>query len=264
MQMGALSCVSPGCFMLTPLARDAGCALVLALLAKVWVALWGFLASSGRVPSTTTRKLIHAGTGPLFLMGWPFFSDTPTALLAACAVPVVNLGRLWLAGRAGSTNADSNQLISSLSRTGVASEVARGPFYYTMVLLAATALSFRKLPGIIAVCQMAVGDGLADIVGRRFGKTKWGFVKNKTVEGSLAFVLSAWIACLGMVAGCHTLGYTTFTARAAAVPLLAISVICSAIELFSAPLQQVLGDLADDNLTVPFAGALLTVLLLRS
>jgi len=247
----------------TPLARDAVCALVLALLAKIWVALWGSLAKSGMLPSTLTRKLIHAGTGPLFVMGWPFFSDAPTAVLAACAVPVINLSRLWLAGRAGVVNADSDQLVSSLSRTGDASEVARGPFYYTAVLLAATAFSFRALPGVVAVCQMAVGDGFADIVGRRLGRTKWGIVDNKTVEGSLAFVLSAWAASLGMLAGCHYLGYTTLTASAAAAPMAIISVACAAIELFSTPLRRLVGEFGDDNLTVPLAGALLSLLLLR-
>lgn len=245
-----------------PVARDASCALVLALLAKVWVALWGGLAKSGMLPSTLTRKLIHAGTGPLFVMGWPFFSDAPSAILAACAVPVINLARLWLAGRAGVVNSDSDQLVASLSRTGDAKEVARGPFYYTLVLLAATALSFRALPGVVAVCQMAVGDGLADIVGRRLGRTKWGFVENKTVEGSLAFVLSAWAASLGMLAGCSALGYTSLTVSAAALPMAAISIACAAVELFSAPLQQLLGELGDDNLTVPLTGAVLSLLLL--
>jgi len=247
-----------------PVVRDAGCALVLALLAKVWVSLWGTLARSGTLPSTLTRKLIHAGTGPLFVMGWPFFSDAPTAILAACAVPVVNLARLWLAGRSGVVSADSEQLVSSLSRTGDAKEVARGPLYYTLVLLASTAFSFRALPGVVAVCQMAVGDGLADIVGRRFGRTPWRIVEKKTLEGSLAFVLSAWAASLGMLAGCHTLGYTSLNAAAAALPMLFISLVCATIELLSAPLQRLLGDFADDNLTVPLAGAILTVLLLPS
>ncbi|KAL1522469.1 hypothetical protein AB1Y20_017457 [Prymnesium parvum] len=258
-----MSAGSVGTSLALPLLRDPACALVLALLAKVWVALWGGLAKSGTLPSTLTRKLIHTGTGPLFVMGWPFFSDAPSAVLAACSVPLINLARLWLAGKGGVLTADGDQLVSSLSRTGEAKEVARGPFFYTLVLLAATALSFRALPGVVAVCQMAVGDGVADIVGRRLGKTKWGFVENKTVEGSVAFVLGAWGASLGMLGGCHYLGYTSFTVQTAALPMLLISLACSCVELFSAPLQAKIGALADDNLTVPLVGAVLTVLLLR-
>ncbi|KAL3923306.1 MAG: hypothetical protein SGPRY_004264 [Prymnesium sp.] len=247
-----------------PVLRDTGCAVLLAFLAKVWVALWGGLAKAGVLPSTLTRKLIHTGTGPLFIMGWPLFSNAPTAIFAACAVPVVNLASLLFAGRLGLKSEGGEQLVSSLSRTGDAKEVGRGPFYYTLVLLAATALSFRQLPGVIAVCQMAVGDGLADIAGRRFGKTKWGFVESKSVEGSLAFALSAWAASLGMVSGCHLLGYTSYTFSSAALPMLFISVACATVELFSAKFQSVAGDFADDNLTVPLTGALLSMLLLQA
>ena len=41
---------------------------------------------------------------------------------------------------------------------------------------------------------MAVGDGPADIVGRRFGRTPWPAVPDKTVEGSAAFVAGAFAA----------------------------------------------------------------------
>ena len=244
----------------TAAAQDAGVALTLAALAKVWVQLWGSLASSGAMPSTLTRKLIHAGTGPLFVLGWPFFSDSPRAVWAACAVPALNLVRLFLAGKDGGS---SDEAVAALSRTGAPSEVRKGPFYYTAVLLAATALSFRALPGVIAVCQMAVGDGLADIVGRRLGKTPWGIVENKTVEGSLAFVAGAFTASLAMLSGCHALGYTTYTASAALAPLLAISVACASVELLSAPLRCAVGEWGDDNLTVPAVAAALTALLLR-
>ena len=36
------------------------------------------------------------------------------------------------------------------------------------MLLAATLLGFRSVVAAVAVCQMAVGDGVADIVGRRY------------------------------------------------------------------------------------------------
>jgi len=59
------------------------------------------------------------------------------------------------------------------------------------VLLFATLFSFRESAvGVVAVTQMAVGDGLADIVGRRFGKVKWPFSRNKSLVGSAAFVVS--------------------------------------------------------------------------
>jgi len=257
-----------------PLARDLIVAVVLAILAKVWVKIWSTLADSGKLSSTLTRKLVHTGTGPLFVMGWPFFSDGPSALVAASAVPVINLGRLWMAGRGGSQSTDSSELARALSRSGDAKEVARGPFYYTLVLLAVTLFSFRALPGVVAVCQMAVGDGMADIVGRNFGRTRWGDVgrrlgldvkgATKTVEGTAAFILGAFGSSLGLLAGCHYFGYTALTVRMAVLPMLFISVACATVELFSGKLQEMgLGEFADDNLTVPFVGAFFAALLLR-
>ena len=38
---------------------------------------------------------------------------------------------------------------------------------YTVVLFLGTLLFFRNSPiGVVAICQMAAGDGIADIVGR--------------------------------------------------------------------------------------------------
>ena len=270
----AATIAAPAWLATMPVARDMLVTVVLVALAKIWVKLWSSLAESGMVDSKLTRKLIHTGTGPLFVMGWPFFSNSPYALIAACAVPSINLVRLWLAGRSGADNADSAELAKALSRSGDAKEVAKGPFYYTLVLFLSTLLSFRALPGVIAVCQMAVGDGLADIIGRNFGSTRWGAIgrsigldvkgQTKTVEGSLAFVLGAWASSLGMLAGCHYFGYTALTVGAAVLPILGISLACGAVELFSGKLQEMgLGELADDNLTVPFVGAVLAALLLR-
>ena len=46
--------------------------------------------------------------------------------------------------------------------------------------------------GVIAVTQMAVGDGLADIVGRKWGSVKWPFSKSKSLVGSGAFLLGSF------------------------------------------------------------------------
>jgi dolichol kinase len=249
---------------LSPTLQDILVALILAAAAKIWIKFWSELARREYLPSTLTRKIIHTGTGPMFVLGWAFFSDSPYAILTACAVPVINLTRLWLASRESTTRSQNSEVVLALSRSGKAGEVAKGPFYYTLVLLLSTVFSFRCLPGAIAVCQMAVGDGLADIIGRRFGKTKWGFVKNKTIEGSAAFLVGAFIASYGMVAGAIAVGYTNLTLQAAVLPLLVISVACTLVELFSVFSQKIIGDLADDNLTVPFFGFVLSAIFLHS
>ena len=159
------------------------------------------------------------------------------------------------------------------------------------MLLAATLLGFRSVVAAVAVCQMAVGDGVADIVGRRyaaaaatyrrrrprprplsacspltrrrrFGKVKWPFSDTKSYAGTGAFVVGAWAASLGVVSVYHTFGYTALTAQAAVVPLFAVSVASALVELLPKG-QGVMAVLTDDNLTVPACAALVGSLLLR-
>ncbi|AGO10503.1 AaceriABR051Cp [[Ashbya] aceris (nom. inval.)] len=50
----------------------------------------------------------------------------------------------------------------------------------------------RSLVGVIS---LGVGDSLASIVGRRYGKLRWPGT-NKTVEGTLAFIVASVVLCL--------------------------------------------------------------------
>ncbi len=68
-------------------------------------------------------------------------------------------------------------------------ELLRGPLYYVLVLLAATTLYWRDSPvGVVAFSLMCGGDGLADIVGRRFGgraRLPWNAAKSWAGSGAM-------------------------------------------------------------------------------
>lgn len=65
-----------------------------------------------------------------------------------------------------------------------------GPLWYVVVLLAVTLLSWRESAvGVAAVALMSGGDGLADLVGRRFGAAKLPYNKTKSWAGSTACFL---------------------------------------------------------------------------
>lgn len=174
------------------LLRDSVCMVAVVLAAAVWVDLWSGLASKGRLPSTLSRKLIHTGSAPLFLICWPLFSEAPSARVAACAVPLLQVVRLVRAGlssgqssgAAAHSSAEGGDdvgaqpeaaLVAAVSRSGERSEALGGPLLYTLVLLSATAFGWRSPVAAVAICQMAVGDGVADIFGthcRLHGATK--------------------------------------------------------------------------------------------
>ena len=68
-------------------------ALVLTFAAAlVWLRVNDFAAHRGWVESKLSRKLIHIGTGPIFVLCWLFFPDVPLSRWLAALVPFA-LGR---------------------------------------------------------------------------------------------------------------------------------------------------------------------------
>lgn len=96
-----------------------------------------------------------------------------------------------------------------------------------------TAACWKDSPlGIVALMQLCLGDGFAEVVGRRWGKSlTWPFCKDKSVIGTLAFSAAGFLASyFGLVyferAGIHFPGneLSTFS-------LVLVTLACSAAEL---------------------------------
>jgi len=240
---------------LDPVSRDVLCAGTCAAGAIAWVGLWSFLATSGAVSPKVSRKCIHMGSAPIFVLVWPFFSDAPSARVIAALVPLLNAARLVLAARAD--GAGGAGLVQAVSRSGDRLEVLRGPLFYVGALLLATLVSWRGSPvGVLALAQMAVGDGAADIVGRKLGASnRWPFAPTKSVAGSVAFFTCALAASYGLIGWLHAAGCLALNPADVVVPLIAISAACTAVELLP-------GAVVDDNISVPLLAAILAKLLL--
>ncbi|KAG8458825.1 hypothetical protein KFE25_005252 [Diacronema lutheri] len=244
--------------------RDAACAGACAIGALAWIRVWTELAASGAVSSTLSRKMVHVGSAPLFVLAWPLFSAAPWARAVAAIVPALNALRLLRAGLPasrgggnGNGGGSPDALVAAVSRSGERSEVLRGPFIYVLVLLGATVLCWRaSAVGVVAIAQMAVGDGVADIVGRRLGgSNRWPFNPSKSVAGSVAFVAGATGASIGLLAWLGAWGVLAPLAPDTPLRLLLISVACAAVELLPT-------DVLDDNVSVPLVGAGLALALL--
>jgi len=172
-------------------------------------------------------------------------------------VPLLNLVRLLLAG-AGGEKGGEEDLAKAVSRSGDAGEALGGPFIYVVVLLLST-LGFwtNNLVGVTAVSIMSIGDGLADLVGRRLGKNnKWSFSPNKSIAGTLAFVIGS---AVGSILLASWLSYTgtmvlPFPMASLAARLFVICTICGIVELFP---------VVDDNVSVPLTAVVLSSLLLQ-
>ena len=238
-------------------ARNAACAVLLLLSSIAWIKLCNLMSSAGITSQYVSRKLVHMGSGPLFVLCWPLFTTGLGGQLAALCVPILSVLRLLRAGRAPADSSAGAELVRAISRSGEKKEALEGPMVYTLVLVAATAFGWRSIVSVVAVNQMAIGDGMADIIGRKFGRNRWPkFVEKtgkKSVAGSVAFAFFAFVACALMVELFKLSGLAAIGAAQAAPALLLISVVAAIVELLP---------LGDDNLTVPLTSAVLAAILL--
>ena len=239
------------------IARDSlmtGLTSVLAVVMNRGIT-WGYEA--GKYDSKTGRKLAHILSAPLFIITWPFFSDASGARVFAGLVTLTNMYRLYLAGTG---DAAESSLANTISRSGDKSEVLGGPFIYVCLFQFFILTFWRNtFPGVVAMTTMAAGDGMADIIGRRYGKNsfKWPFGDGqKSLVGTLAFSIFAFGLTLGICSWLIAMGTlpSSLIFSELATRIFAISCICALVEVLP---------FGDDNYTVPGSAALLSWLWLR-
>lgn len=179
-----------------------------------------------------TRKIVHITSAPTFIYTWQFYDSQ---FWASC-VPAVMLLLLITKNK---------KLSEIISRSGDINELGKGPALYALVLYLVTLGFWKNDPiGMIAMSQLAIGDGFAEVIGKKYGKTKW-LNSKKSVEGSMAFILSSSFFTF------FSLNIVTFfenSHKYSFQEILLISIICSISEVYSK---------IDDNLSIPIA-ALIT------
>lgn len=261
---GALSAGSFDDYRPTLIYRDLAVTVFSAIAALLFVKSCTYLVAVGKMKPQVSRKIIHTFSGPLFILVWPLFSNAYGARVFASIVPLMNAVRLFLAANTSGKNTPADgsekELIRCISRSGNAQEALGGPFVYVMVLLFFTFFCFTDSPvGIISIATMAMGDGLADLIGRKYGTSnKWPFNKDKSVAGSTAFVVGALLGSFALISWLTSFGVTSpleFSALRLMGRLLLISVLCAGVELIPG---------GDDNWTVPISAAVLSSYLLTT
>jgi len=239
------------------IARDAFMTGLTSVLAVVMNRCITMGYEAGKYDSKTGRKITHILSAPLFIFTWPFFSEASGARAFAGLVTLTNMYRLYLAGTG---DAAESSLANTISRSGDKSEVLGGPFIY-VCLFQCFILAFWRdsFPGVVAMTTMAAGDGMADIIGRRYGRDgyKWPFGdRQKSLAGTVAFAVFAFgltlSICSWLIASGSLVSSLDFSEMAARI--LAISCICALVEVLP---------VGDDNYTVPGSAALLSWLWLR-
>ncbi|KAI8539718.1 hypothetical protein RHMOL_Rhmol09G0204600 [Rhododendron molle] len=136
----------------------------------VWVAFHGMLANIQSSTSTEARYF-------------------------ASLVPLANCLRLVTYGLSLATD---EGLIKSVTREGKPAELLRGPLYYVLILVMCVLVFWRESPvGVISLAMMCGGDGVADIMGRKFGSVKIPYNKNKSWAGSISMFIFGFLISMG-------------------------------------------------------------------
>jgi phytol kinase len=153
-------------------------------IAIIFLRLMDFFAHRGWIESKLSRKFIHIGTGPIFVLCWLMFPDVSFARYLAALVPLLITVQFALVGT-GIMKDES--AVEAMTRTGNPQEILRGPLFYGIMFVAMTILYWKDSPiGITALMMMCGGDGIADIVGRRVKSPKLLWSLEKSVAGSLS------------------------------------------------------------------------------
>jgi phytol kinase len=164
-----------------------------------------FAAERNWISSRLSRKIIHMGTGPLFVLCWPLFDGSAYSRYVAALVPLLITVQFILVG-VGLIHDEA--AVRAMSRSGERREILRGPLFYGLVFVMITIFYWSDSPsGIIALMLMCGGDGLADILGRRYGRAALPWNRGKTWIGSLGMFLGGWTFAVAVVAVFANLGY---------------------------------------------------------
>lgn len=223
-------------------------ALVLTVLIAVfWLRLNDFFAHKGWISSSISRKIIHIGTGPIFVLCWLLFKDTPTAPFLAALVPLAITAQFTLVGTGVIKDPAA---VEAMSRTGDRREILRGPLFYGIAFVLLTIVFWRHSPiGIIALMILCGGDGLADIVGKRIGGVRLPWSPKKTLAGLLTMLLGGFLLAVLVLWAFVNQGYFPAPITRYIIPIGIIALGTTLIE--SLPFADI------DNITIPLVSVLI-------
>jgi phytol kinase len=217
------------------------------VVALVWLRFNDYLAHRGWVESHLSRKFIHIGTGPLFVLCWLLFNENPINRYLAALVPLTFTLQFFLIG-IGVIKDEAS--VKAMSRSGDRREVLRGPLYYGIIFVLVTIIYWKNSPiGIIALMLMCGGDGLADIFGRKWGKSKVLWNKGKSWVGSFGMLLGGWILSVLVVWVFSATGIFSNPIQFLLLPITIIAIVGTFVE--SLPLKDI------DNITVTLSAVII-------
>jgi phytol kinase len=216
-------------------------------IAIFFLRLMDFIAARGWIDGRTSRKLIHIGTGPIFVLCWLMYPDVQISRWLAAFVPLLITAQFALVGTG---ILKDEAAVKAMSRTGDRREILRGPLFYGIMFVAITLIYWKdSLIGIPALMMMCGGDGIADIVGRRIRSGRLPWSPEKSIAGTLSVFLGGWLLTIFVFAVYVWIGAFSGPMTRFLLPITWIALGATIVE--SLPFKDI------DNLTLPVVSALI-------
>jgi phytol kinase len=220
------------------------------ILCLMWMRAINLLTDKNIIKRTLSRKIIHIGTGPVFVLCWLLFPDEPMSKYLAAVVPFLIVLQITLVGSGIMKDRTS---VLAMARTGEKTELLKGPFLYGVIFVVITILFWKSIHAVIALMLLCGGDGVADLIGSRVKSPKLPWTKSKTIIGSTAMFVGGFVLALTIIVLVKNYFPIVSDYRSIFPSLILISIIATVIESITP------SDF--DNLTVPISSLIMSLIL---
>ena len=235
--------------------------LIAIVILLALVQINALMAKKGKVSQIITRKFVHIFAGPIFVVTWMLFSGEIISHYIAVIVPLLFVLQFVAIGTGIMKN---ESFVSSMSRTGDPKELLEGTLYYAIVMVLMTFFWFyvpstgienANPTALLIIGCVSGGDGLAGIIGRKFGGEKKFGIKGseKTIIGSIGMLVGSIIVC-SILALIFSLEVPTFDLLTLIGPIIVVSIVATLVEALSPK--------GTDNFTI-FLAIIILVLVLE-
>lgn len=142
-----------------------------------YVGLCSFIGKRRLLPERLSRKLMHIGTGTLYMLCWPLYDTAIYSPWLCASVPFLASLNFALVGSGLLT--DLLQITQGATRRGNKQELLKGPLLYGLVHSAMTVALWKTPAAVISLAVLCGGDGLAEVIGKSAPSAKLPYNKDK-------------------------------------------------------------------------------------
>ena len=199
-----------------------------------------YMQKKGKVSQIITRKFVHIFAGPVFVVTWMLFSGEIISHYIALIVPLLFVLQFLAIGTGVMKN---ESFVASMSRSGDPKELLGGTLYYAVVMVLMTlfwfyipsmGINYANPTALLIIGCISGGDGLADIIGRKFGGDKKFGIKGseKTIIGSIGMLVGS-ILVSSILVLIFSIEVPSFNIATLILPIIVVSIVATVVEALS-------------------------------